>query len=318
MTQYGPRVQQLMVYLKYYQYLSLERTAEFFEDVCGHSISQGTINRVLKNISEQLQPLEQQMRKSLLQSPIAHCDETELRNQGKTEWVHTFSTDKMTIQYLHEKRGTEAMDDIGLLPVYKGIAVHDGWKSYFTYDKCQHVLCNVHHLRELQGIYDQTKEEWAKDMMDFFLTAKKAKEQAHGQLSSSQLLSFEKEFERLLARGEQLHPPTQKEKASRGRPKQSPARNLLDRLRNHQNAVLAFLFHSDIPFGNNQAEQDIRSIKVQQKISGSFRSDYGADNFLRVRSIISTLKKQGKSIFHSLQEIMKTGTIDLFHTLNEG
>ena len=178
-------------------------------------------------------------------------------------------------------------------------------------------MCNVHHLRELQGIHDQTNEEWAKEMMDFLLIAKKTKAQANGQLSAEQLLAFEKEFERILTQGEHLHPPTQKEKTTRGRPKQSPSRNLLDRLRNYQDAVLAFLFHSDIPFDNNQAERDIRSIKVQQKVSGSFRSEYGADNFLRVKSIFSTLKKQGKSIFYSLQKLIETGTIDLYPTTNE-
>lgn len=272
---------------------------------------------MLKTISERLQPLEEQMKAFVLQSPIAHCDETGFRNQGKTEWVHTFSTDQLTLPYRHKKRGTETMDEIGLLPSYKGMVVYDGWSSYFTYRSCQHVLCNVHHLHELQGIYDQTNEEWAKKMMDFLLTAKKTKSQANGQLSAEQLLTFEKEFERILTQGEQLHPSAKKEKPTRGRPKQSPSRNLLDRLRNDRDAVLAFLFHSDIPFDNNQAERDIRSMKVQQKISGSFRSEYGADNFLRVKSVFSTLKKQGKSIFHSLQKLIETGTIDLYPTTNE-
>jgi transposase len=317
-TQYGPRVQQLMVYLTYYQHLSLERTAEFFEDVCHRSISQGTINRVLKTVSERLEPLEEQLKESLVHAPVVHCDETGMRNKGKTEWVHTCSTDQLTLYYRHEKRGKKAMDDMGILPAYKGIAVHDGWKSYFAYDTCQHVLCNVHHLRELQGVYDQTKQPWAKDMMEFLLTAKQAKEQAPHQLEMSQLLAFEKEFERILTEGEQLNPLISKETPSRGRQKQSPARNLLNRLRKHQDAILSFLCHSAIPFDNNQAERDIRSIKVHQKISGSFRSDYGADNFLRVKSVISTLKKQGKSIFHALQEWMETETINLSHSLDEG
>lgn len=309
-TQYGPRIQQLIVYLKYHQHLSLERTAEFFEDVCHHPISQGTINRVLQVVSEKLRPLEAQLRTHLCQSPVVHCDETGFRNQGKTEWVHTVSTAHMTLQYRHEKRGKDAMDEIGFLPAYQGITVHDGWRSYFTYDSCQHVLCHAHHLRELQGIDEQTNQAWAKEMIDFLLMAKEAKAHAAGQLSAEQLMHFEKEFDRILAQGEQLNPPPQKEK-KRGRPKQSPARNLLDRLRNHRDAVLAFLIHPAIPFDNNQAERDIRSIKVQQKISGSFRSAYGADNFLRVKSVISTLKKQGKSVFHAIQELLETGTIQL-------
>lgn len=153
--------------------------------------------------------------------------------------------------------------------------------------------------------------------MDFLLTAKEAKAHADGTLNAEQLMHFEKEFDRILAQGEQLNPPPQKEKKSRGRPKQSPARNLLDRLRNHRDAVLAFLIHPAIPFDNNQAERDIRSIKVQQKISGSFRSAYGADNFLRVKSVISTLKKQGKSIFHAIQELLETDTIQLDDSFKE-
>lgn len=316
-TQYGPHIQQLIVYLKYHQHLSLERTAEFFEDVCHHPISQGTINRVLQVVSERLMPLEAQLHAHLLQEPVVHCDETGFRNQGKTEWVHTVSTQHMTLQYRHEKRGKEAMDAIGFLPAYEGITVHDGWRSYFTYESCEHVLCHVHHLRELKGIYEQTNQTWAKEMIDFLLTAKVAKEQANGQLRAEQLVHFEKEFDRILAQGEQLNPTPQKEKKSRGRPKQTPARNLLDRLGNHRDAVLAFLIHPAIPFDNNQAERDIRSIKVQQKISGSFRSAYGADNFLRVKSVISTLKKQRKSIFHAIQELLETGTIQLDNPFTE-
>lgn len=310
-TQYGPHVQQLIVYLKYHQHLSLERTAEFFRDICGQSLSQGTINHVLKTVSEQFRPLEEQLRTKLLQSPIAHCDETGFRNQGKTEWVHTFSTGQMTLQYRHEKRGKEAMNSIGLLPAYQGVAVHDGWASYFTFEKCQHVLCNVHHLRELKGIHEQTKQPWAKELIDLLLSAKEAKKQAHGLLDNEQLLHFEKEFNHMLAQGEQLNPTLPKEKNARGRQKQTPARNLLNRLKKYQDGVLAFLTHPELPFDNNQAERDIRSIKVQQKISGSFRSEYGADHYLLVKSVFSTLKKQNKSIFQSLQEFMETGTMDL-------
>ena len=309
-VQYGPRVKQMIVYLTHQHHLSLVRTAEFFRDVCGQSMSQGTVHRILMSVGEQLKPAEDQLRKVLLQSPLAHVDETGIRHQGKTEWVHTFSTKQYVLQAHHKNRGKKAMDDIGLLPTYQGVVVHDGWASYWAYELCQHVLCNVHHLRELQGIYDQTQEVWAKEFMMFFREANKEKAQAKGQLSPSQLLAFEKQFEHLLQEGESLHPLAPKDPSKKGRTKQSTARNLLTRFRTHQQAVLAFLLHEDLPFDNNEAERDIRSLKLRQKISGTFRSDEGIENYLRTRSIVHTLRKQGKSVFHSLVSLLETGHFD--------
>jgi transposase len=310
-VQYGAHVKQLIVYLTHQHHLSLARTAEFFHDVCGQSISQGTIHQILMSVGEKLAPAEEQLREILLQSPLAHVDETGIRHQGKTEWVHTFSTKQFVLQAHHAKRGQKAMDDIGLLPAYQGMVVHDGWSSYWAYDSCRHVLCNVHHLRELQGIHDQTQEAWAQEFITFFREANKAKGQADGQLSPSQLLALEKQFEHLLHEGESLHPLAPKDSSKKGRTKQSTVRNLLTRFRTYQQAVLAFLLHEDIPFDNNEAERDIRSLKLRQKISGTFRSDEGITNYLRTRSVVHTLKKQGKSVFHSLPAILETGHFDL-------
>ncbi|MEH7464376.1 IS66 family transposase [Bacillus thuringiensis] len=308
-TQYGPNVQLMVNYLTQYQYLSLQRTAEFFRDVYQHSISQGTINRLIHSFSESLQEKEEEIRSEILASPIVHCDETGLRNQGKTEWVHTYSTPDLTIQYIHQNRGSVAMDEIGVMPAFTGIAVHDCWKSYFQYDKCQHVLCNVHLLRELRGILEQTKQEWAQEMADFLLKAKNQKET--GKLDAQKLVSLHREYETILAKGEESNPIRPKEKNVRGRQKQSLARNLLNRLTTYQNSILAFLLYPAIPFDNNQAERDIRPVKLRQKISGSFRSEYGARNYLRIRSYMSTIKKQGKSIFRCTKEWIETGELDL-------
>jgi transposase len=147
-VQYGQNVQLVATYLAHYQYVSLQRITEFFRDVYQHSISQGTINRLIHSFSEKLKGIEEEIRSHLLESRVIHCDETGLRNQGKTEWVHTYSTSEATIQYVHPKRGTEAMDKLEILPEFTGIAVHDCWKAYFTYTICEHVLCNVHFLRE--------------------------------------------------------------------------------------------------------------------------------------------------------------------------
>ena len=140
--------------------LSYSRTATFFHDQFGQSISEGTIANIHRSFGERLSLFEQQVRERILQSPVVHFDETGIRTNGKLQWLHTMSTKEATLQYVHPKRGKEAMDEIGILPLFSHIAVHDGWSSYFRYEKCQHVLCNAHLLRELQGIYEQTKEEW--------------------------------------------------------------------------------------------------------------------------------------------------------------
>lgn len=309
-VQYGPNVQLMTIYLTQCQYMSFQRTSQFFRDVLQHSISQGTINCLIQSFGEKVQEIEEEIRSHLLDSAMIHCDETGLRNQGKTEWVHTYSTSECTLQYIHQKRGNIAMDEIGVLPRFTGTIVHDCWKPYFTYTECEHVLCNVHFLRELKGVSEQSNQSWAQEMADFLVNAKQEIETR--QLPTEQLVQYHKQYRAILAKGEEANPLIPKQGTNRGRQKQSPVRNLLNRLIEHQESVLAFLFHPSIPFDNNQAERDIRSVKLRQKISGSFRSEYGAHHFLRIQSYISTLRKQKKSIFDCMKKLIETGENRLF------
>ena len=148
------------------------------------------MSNIHRSFGERLSLFEQQVRERILQSPVVHFDETGIRTNGKLQWLHTMSTKEATLQYVHPKRGKEAMDEIGILPLFSHIAVHDGWSSYFRYEKCQHVLCNAHLLRELQGIYEQTKEEWTQEMMEFLLSAKAKKDQNNGKVDVSALIKM--------------------------------------------------------------------------------------------------------------------------------
>jgi transposase len=309
-VQYGQNVQLVATYLAHYQYVSPQRVSEFFRDVYHHSISQGTITRLIHSFSDKLEGVEEEICAHLLESCVIHCDETSVRNQGKTEWVHTYSTAEATIQYVDSSRGTKAMNEIGILPQFTGIAVHDCWKAYFTYTKCEHILCNIHFLRELKGIGEQANQEWANEMEKFLLKAKAEMEQR--QVDAELLVQLYRHYRSLLAKGKEANPLIQKEEKSRGRQKQSPARNLLTRLDKYKELVLSFLMHPAIPFDNNQAERDIRPVKLRQKMSGSIRSEYGAANFLRIRSYISTLRKQGKSVFTCTKQLIETGKLELF------
>lgn len=308
-VQYGSRIQALAVYLMQYQMLSYSRTATFFHDQFGHSISEGTLLNIHRSFGTRLSSFEKQVREKILHSPVVHFDETGIRINGKLNWLHTMSTQEVTLQAVHAKRGTAAMDEIGILPHFSQVAVHDGWKPYFTYEKCQHVLCNAHLLRELQGIYDQTKEEWAQEMMDLLRFAKKTKDQGQGTIETSVLVGIEQTYEGILQKGHTHHPEPP---SAVGRTKQLPAKNLLDRFHRDRDAILAFLIREDIPFDNNQAERDIRMTKVKQKVSGSFRSQAGADLFCLTRSLILTAQKQGKSVFHSIEQLIREGKIELF------
>jgi len=247
-VQYGSSIKSLLVYLNQYQLLPYERTVQFVEDLFSRTISQGTLYAWNTACFEHLESAEENIRQAILASPVVHFDETGIRKQGKLHWLHTASTEQLTSYGLHARRGKEAMDDLGILPHYTGCAVHDHWKSYFTFS-CEHSLCNAHHLRELTYLAEQEKQAWAKPMIDLLLEAKKASESMPENCLSedaSELASLLLRYDGLIQKGlaQNLPSPEEKlKKKKRGRPKQSKAKNLLDRLRDFKDQVLAFLIH---------------------------------------------------------------------------
>jgi transposase len=310
-VQYGVRIKALLVYLNQYQLLPYDRTCQLVEDLFSRTISQGTLYNWNLTCYRNLESTEGQIRQAILASEVVHFDETGIRQQGKLHWLHAASTSRLTFYGLHARRGAEAMIDLGILPHYTGHAVHDHWKSYFTFS-CDHSLCNAHHLRELTYLVDQDQQAWAASMIDLLLEAKEISEATPENClaeDAPELASIRLRYDALIAKGlEQNLPPLVQEeskKKKRGRPKQSKAKNMLDRLRDFKPQVLAFLTHPLIPFDNNQGERDIRMAKLKQKISGCFRGPQGGDIFARIRGYVSTLRKNDRSILAGLQSTFR-------------
>lgn len=305
-VQYGSRLRSLMVYLMDYQLLPTARVQELLSEVLGCSLSEGTLYETRQACFESLEGVEAGIFEALQQAEVAHFDETGLRVNGKLMWLHVASTQALTDYFIHPKRGSEAIEAMDILPQFEGTSVHDGWRSYALYD-CVHALCNAHHLRELRFLIERYQQGWAEQMMTLLVTMKVSVEQAQAQgqtqLSTEVITQFETQYQDLIKTGMELNPANPPVAHSRGRPKQTPARNLLERLDTHQAEVLRFIHDFQVPFDNNQAERDIRMMKLKQKISGGFRSEAGAQVFSRIRGYLSTLKKQGHALLDALKQL---------------
>jgi transposase len=302
--QYGACVGASAVYLVHQQLLPLARACEVMRDLLGVHMSEGTICDLIARCALALVPVEQQIKAALTSAQVLHQDETGLYVSGKRHWMHVTCTPTLTHYHVDRSRGQAALQAIGILPQFSGISIHDGWASYFLYD-CQHALCLVHLLRELVFLAEEQGAAWAADLKDLLLDMKQATQEAREQgkrwLDPLEVVDWEVRFLELLDEGDRLHPPAVAPPSTRGRCKQSPARNLLDRLRKHQQAVLLFLEDLRVDFDNNLAERDLRMVKVQQKVSGCFRSVAGSQAFARIRGYLSTLRKQGMPLLSALQ-----------------
>jgi transposase len=302
-VQYGPRLKSMMVYLMEGQLLPSARTCEVLSDIVGASVSEGTLFNTRSQCFEQLRPIASDIQAAIVDSQVVHFDETGMRVNGKLWWLHVACTDGLTYYFVQSKRGHDAIDEMEILPQFQGKAIHDGWKSYQHYN-CEHFLCNAHHLRELMFMWEQYQQPWAIGMLILLGSIKSQVDEAslaQTPLAADVLQAYLTRYQTILDQGFAANPPlppspTKHRRPRGGRPKQSPARNLLDRLQNQQASVLGFMYDFDVPFDNNQAERDIRMVKLKQKISGTFRSEAGAQMFCRIRGYISTLRKQGFNV----------------------
>jgi len=308
-TQYGPVVKAYAVYLNQYQLLPYGRIRELFLDLFGTGLSAGTIVNANRTCSGALKSVEELIKDKITASPVVHFDETGLYTEQKRWWLHVASTDNLTYYGCHPKRGKAATDDIDILPNFSGVAIHDGWDTYFKYE-CGHGLCNAHHLRELKGIQESCKQKWVSDMASLLVEIKEAVDKKRivaDKLDKNEIDSFKDRYDKIIARGLAKNPPVKKRDGpkKRGRIKQSKATNLLLRLKKYRKETLLFMYDFDVPFENNLAERDIRMVKVQQKISGTFRSAEGAGTFCRIRGYISTVKKNSLSVINAIESAFK-------------
>lgn len=304
--QYGPKTKGRSVYLSQYQLTPYKRIEDYFTDQIGLGVSEGSIFNFNREAYQLLADFEAIAKEKLVHSARLNADETGINLNGKRIWLHTACNDRWTHFYPHQKRGHEAMNDIGILPKFKGVLCHDHWKAYYRYD-CLHSLCNSHHLRELEWSATEDKQAWAKKLDTFLRKLNITVDKAGGSLNKKKADYYRRRYRALLseAEAECPLPDTKRKKGQRGRLKKSKSRNLLERLINYEDDVLRFMENEDVPFTNNQGENDLRMTKVQQKISGCFRSEEGALIFCRIRAYLITCRKNNVSATVALEALFK-------------
>jgi transposase len=303
-VQYGKRFLAFLTYLRNRQFIASDRVSQFCTDIYGYAVGEQTIQDAETTIYENLAGFALRIKELLPCAKILNGDETGLRVEGKLHWVHGLGSSLLTWYGLHPRKGFQAMKDFGILVHFKGRLIHDCLWGYFEWP-CLHGLCNAHLVRELNFIFETFHQDWAEKMrrilLDMNERVNELKLLGRIRLSHTELASWIKRYEALLAAGYAANPPPPLSRVPRrGRQKKTKAINLLDRMSRHQQWVLAFLHDFSVPFTNNHAEQILRMLKVRQKISGCFRTAVGAERFLRVRSYIDTVRKNDRPIFQAL------------------
>jgi transposase len=296
-TQYGPRLAGLAVYLHVGHFIPLERTADIIETITGKRVSEGWIMACQKRVATRLDPFITAVTVALRAAKTVCCDETGFRFAGKRYWLHVCCTALLTLMLCHRKRGAEGTMALGVLNGYTGSAIHDHWSAYFTFTTCSHGVCNEHHVRELDAVTERDHQGWAERMKVVLYEGLELKHRFHDHnqdIPLELITDITVRYQQCLRDGYDANPePAPDSKPRRGRPKRGKTLCLLDRLRDRQIETLRFLHDRHVPWSNNQAEQDIRSAKIQQKVSGGFRTETGAIEYCHIRSYLSTTAKNG-------------------------
>ena len=292
-VQYGFRFQAWLVYLSDYQMIPLRRIRSMCADLFGYNVSEATIVAARQGCADNLEGFTKVTGERLGKAAVLHSDETGMRVCGKTVWLHSLSNAEHTLYHIDPKRGYDAIERMGILENYNGVLVHDFWPAYFKL-LCNHAMCNQHIVRELT--YFEERYSWAANLKALLL-------QACENPSQYSFEQWQQRYSKLLEEGySQIGFKSENNSKQRGRPAKPKELNLLERLDKHRSSVLAFLKEPEVPFTNNQAEQDVRMAKVKQKVSGCFRSWKGAELFATLRSYISTSIKQKQGVFEALHK----------------
>jgi transposase len=281
------------------------------KNVFGLGISSATIKKAENIFFQKLKGFTNYIKNKLIKEYVISGDEIGINVNVQRHHCHLISTEKLTFYFHHRSRGSIAMEKMGVLPKFKGVIVHDFWKSYFKFGKCKHAMCNVHIMRGLTEIYQDNAQEWAIEMSQLFHEMKEYVDDVrklNNKIEEDTIEAFKQKYDSILMKGFDVNPPPKNLEVythKRGVKAQSKARNLLDRLAKYKNEVLKFATDLRVPFGNNQAERDLRMITIQQNISGSFRTTHGADAFCRIRGFISTMMKNNMPVMSSLYAVLE-------------
>ena len=305
--QYGPTVRALSAYLIHDNMLSYNRTQRFFEEVANIPIGQSTLvtfNQAMKNcLTDEDTNADNAIKTKVTDAPVVGYDETGMRKNGQTIWLHTAATDKLTHLHMDDKRGKAGMDRAGILPNYQGIAVHDFWKPYEHYP-CDHAYCNAHLIRELKGIAETTGHRWADNMKTLLESASHEHQQrkkAQKGLRDDKKALYKRRYDTFVQMGYHESPsPPEKPPHQKGRQKKTKELNLLERFEQYKDEILTFLTHENVPFDNNTAERSFRMAKVKDKVSGSFRGT-GDECFAVIRSFVDSVRKNGIGVFDAIR-----------------
>ena len=303
-VEYGPGIKALGVYLQHHQHLPMKRGCELMQELFSIPISQASLSNFSQNANRRLTDFESLVHQCILDSEAGHFDETGIRLFKKNYWLHTSSTLNHVLYVVHPKRGGAALQDIGILPNYQGVAHHDAYSPYLALTKLNRSLCNAHVLRELTFALEQKQQSWAGEMISLLCRIKKKVDQSpHACLDTRWQGRYRKQFQKIINEGLELNPPPKEKSGKRGRTKKTKMRNLLERLNKYQDEYLKFMSDPNAQFDNNLAERDLRMIKVKMKISGCFRSWEGSQASARIRSFIMTAQKQSVNIMMALKDV---------------
>ena len=297
-VQYGANITAMALTLSATQFVPFGRIREFFAEVFELKMSAGTIARMISRAYHRLESFEQDAKDVLLDSAVAHSDETGAGVSGKLHWIHALCTKNVSLFLPHARRGKEAMKAFGVLLKFRGVLVHDFLRAYFAFDVL-HAMCNAHILRELRFEYEEMGQQWAKSLKRILLVLKNKAEELKEPWRSPLVQRYIRTYDRIVAKGLCIN-QAPKPSGRRGRTKQSSARNLLERLRDHREDILRFALHAGVPFDNNLAERDIRMVKLKLKVSGCFRSQEGISAFCRIRSYAATIRKRGIGMYGAM------------------
>ncbi len=307
---YGNRLKALVCVLNTKGMVAMKNLSEIIQGLTGLKPSVGTVSNMLHSAAVKAKMIVDGFQQKLHENPVVHCDETGLRVNGKLHWVHVISTSGLTYYALSEKRGKQAMDEIGFLASYRGIVVHDFWASYFKATGAEHAMCCAHLLRELTGVFENHPEQtWARELYCELLSMYRAADfyNQHPEIESRQhyMECLKRNYDQILEKGAAQNPLPEKESGKRGRVKRGKIRALIDRLRTYKEEICRFVDDPIVPFTNNQAERDLRMVRMKSKVIGTFRSEQGAKDFLLLKSLTSTAAKAEFTAFDALHSLFQ-------------